>query len=270
MTGGYPVRDCPACGHRFTTYRPPADHAAAIYGDSYFTAGGAGYPDYLASGDLLRALGRRYADRLRRFTGPPGRVLDVGAAAGFVLAGLAERGWAGEGIEPNARMAAHARDRLGLPVHAGTLEGFTAAEPFDLVSFVQVVAHFPDPLAAFRAADRVTKPGGHWLVETWDCQSWTAKLWGRGWHEYSPPSVLHWFTPCSLRAAVGSLGYRQVGGGKSLKWVGAGHAKSLLRHTLGGSPLGRAVGRVAAAVPDRWAVPYPSEDLFWAAFRKPG
>jgi SAM-dependent methyltransferase len=239
-----------------------------VYGDDYFRSGGAGYPDYLADSELLRGRGRRYADLVRRFTGPPGRVLDVGAAAGFLLAGVRDRGWSGEGVEPNDRMAAHGREKLGLTIHTGTLETATPTGPFDLVNFVQVVAHFPDPLAAFRAADRVTRPGGHWLVETWNCDSLTARVWGEGWHEYSPPSVLHWFGKRSLRRALGRLGYRQVGCGTPQKWISAVHAKSLLRHTLAGRPAGRAVLAAANLIPDRLSIPYPSEDLFWAVFRK--
>lgn len=266
---GYPIRDCTTCGHRFAAFHPPADHAANVYGDDYFTAGGAGYSDYLAGEELLRAHGRRYADRVRGCVRRPGRVLDVGSAAGFILAGFADRGWVGEGVEPNARMAAHARERYGLPVHTGTLEDFDSPGPFDLVNFIQVVAHFPDPMAAFRAADRVTRPGGYWLFETWDCGSQAARWWGARWHEYTPPGVLHWFTPPTLRRAVGRFGYRPVAGGRLLKWIGAGHAKSLLDHTLRGSRFGRLVRAAASLVPDRVALPYPADDLFWAVFRKP-
>lgn len=266
---GYPIRDCPACGHRFAAFRPGADHTARVYGDDYFTGGGAGYPDYLAGAELVRAHGRRHAERVRGCV-RPGRVLDVGAAAGFILAGFADRGWAGEGVEPNPGMAEYARKQLGFTVHTGTLDDYSLSAPFDLVNFVQVVAHLPDPMAAFRAADRVTKPGGCWLVETWDCGSLTARLWGTRWHEYTPPGVLHWFTPATLRRAVGQLGYRQVAGGTLVKWIGAGHAKSLLGHTLGGGVVGRAVRAAASVIPDRLALPYPADDLFWAVYRKPG
>jgi SAM-dependent methyltransferase len=195
-------------------------------------------------------------------------MLDVGAAAGFLLDGFRQAGWTGEGVEPNDRMAAHAREVLGLSVHTGTLESLGLSGTFDLISLIQVVAHFPDPMAAFRVADRVTRPGGHWLIETWNSESLTAKVWGRGWHEYSPPSVLHWFSRASLRAALRSLGYRQVGIGTLGKWLSVGHAKSLLRHTLAGSAVGRVVNAAASLLPDRLALPYPSEDLFWAVFRK--
>ena len=85
-----------------------ADHVRNVYGDHYFTGGGAGYPDYLADGELLRERGRGYA-RLIAGATTPGRVLDIGAAAGFVLQGLCDEGWRGAGIEPNAAFWEKAR-----------------------------------------------------------------------------------------------------------------------------------------------------------------
>ena len=64
---------------------------------------------------------------------------------------------------------------------------------------IQVVAHFHDLQSAFSAAAEHTRPGGHWLIETWNCRSLkAARFFGSEWHEYSPPSVLQWFTPTSL------------------------------------------------------------------------
>jgi len=264
----YPIRGCRVCGHQFADYVPPPSHTDVVYGDQYFTGGGAGYADYLAEAELLRARGRRYARLLHRWITPPGRLLDVGAAAGFLLAGFCDQGWTGEGVEPNERMATHARTVLGLSVEATTLEAAQLDRHYDLVSFIQVVAHFPDPLKAFQRADQLTRPGGFWLIETWNSESLTARILGQNWHEYSPPSVLHWFSRRSLRRVLLQLGYRQVGIGTLGKWLNAGHAKSLLQHKLAGTIAGRLVNRVATLFPDHLVIPYPSEDLFWAVFQK--
>lgn len=111
---GIPILDCPACRHRFAGLAPPPSHIDTVYADAYFHGGGAGYPDYLADANLHRQHGRRYGKLLSRFQ-RPGRILDVGAAAGFILQGMTDTGWTGAGIEPNVSMAAFGRDRLGLP-----------------------------------------------------------------------------------------------------------------------------------------------------------
>src|SRR5262249_45645440 len=201
---GHWVRGCTRCGHQAAELRPGPDHIGRTYGDEYFH-GRSGYPDYLAEGALIRAQGRRYAALLQRYV-PLGRVLDVGTAAGFILEALLEAGWTGAGVEPNAHMAALAQQRLGAPIHVGPLEEFESAERFDLVTMIQVIPHFCDLRRALAAAAAVTAPTGWWLIETWNRDDPSALLLGRHWHEYNPPSVLHWFNPAGLRRLVAELG----------------------------------------------------------------
>ncbi len=264
---GHWICECSGCRHRFCALRPDTNHAAQVYDDSYFQGGGAGYPDYFGEADLLVKHGERYGQLLARYT-RPGRVLDVGAAAGFILKGLHNTGWSGKGVEPNARMAQHACSALGLDVQAGALEQLEAGEQFDLVSMVQVVAHFYDIQQAFKAAAAATKPGGYWLIETWNQASFVARMLGPGWHEYSPPSVLHWFSPATLRQFVGQFGFSEVARGKPSKWLNGAHVKSLLGYKLNGSALQHPTAAMLRLMPDDMPIPYPTFDLFWALYRK--
>ena len=99
----------------------------------------------------------------------------------------------GVGLEPNGAMTDFGREDLGLDMRQGTLESFDSSEKFDLVSMIQVVAHFYDPRAAFEKAAGLLDENGCLLIETWDRESVSARVFGKNWHEYSPPSVLHWF-----------------------------------------------------------------------------
>jgi SAM-dependent methyltransferase len=240
------------------------DHVTRTYDDAYFNAGGAGYPDYLAEGDLLRERGRWYARQVACFM-PVGAVLDVGAAAGFLLKGFEDLGWRGEGIEPNATMARHAREALGLSVAAAQLENFDTDRRFGLVTMIQVVAHLEDPRNSVARVAGLLGRGGHLLIETWNCRSLTARLLGSRWHEYSPPSVLHCFSARSLVVLAGGTGFRVVARGRPSKRISAGHAKALLRYKYGEHFL---VSGLLRSVPDRAQLPYPSEDLVWLLLRK--
>lgn len=267
MSHGYGILDCQSCGFRFADLAAPVSHTRETYGDGYFQGGGAGYSDYLGEAQLLREHGRWYARRLARFI-PTGTMLDVGAAAGFVLQGFLDGGWQGEGLEPNAAMAAYARRELGLHVQVGDLESLAADRQFDLVSMIQVVAHFADVRQALSAAAKSTRPGGHWLIETWNKDSLTARLFGRHWHEYSPPSVLRWFAPQTLAALAGQFGFREVARGRPSKWLNGGHAKSLLQYKLTGLPLGKLAAAPLKLLPQRLSLPYPGDDLFWMLLKK--
>ena len=265
--GEYWVRACDTCGHRLAEITPTDDHVARVYDDSYFCGGGAGYADYLSEGSILRAQGRRYGQTVCRHMAP-GVVLDVGAAAGFILLGLQDCGWKGVGIEPNARMAAHARDQLGMQVQAGTLEAFHSSDRFDLVTMIQVMPHFVDPKRSIQIVAEYTKSGGYCLIETWNRASWTAWLFGSRWHEYSPPTVLHWFSPEGLERLMAAFGFHEVERGRPVKWLNGAHAKSLLRYKWNGSAWGRFMGRAVGIIPDWLHIPYPAEDLFWSLFKK--
>jgi SAM-dependent methyltransferase len=264
---GYWIRECQNCYHRFCEIQASEDHAKSVYDDSYFTEGGAGYSDYLAESRLLIEHGEWYGALLQKYT-TPGKMLDVGAAAGFVLRGFTNKGWTGRGVEPNPRMAEYARTTLGLDVQAGTLETFQVNEQFHLVSMVQVIAHFYELRKALQVAADLTEPGGYWLIESWNKDSWMARILGENWHEYSPPSVLHWFSPDTLKRLAALYGFTQVAGGRPSKWLDSGHAKSLVRYKLESSPLGRIGAKAVNLFPDNVSLPYPSFDLFWSLFQK--
>lgn len=266
MKYGYRILECRRCSHRFCGHKPGADHVQAVYGDGYFHGGGAGYPDYLAKGKLLRELGARYARMIAKHA-PPGRVLDVGCAAGFLLRGFVDGGWNGKGVEPNAGMAAYGRVQLGLDLVSMPFEDYPAGERFDLVTLIQVLPHFADPAAAMKKAAGLLHEGGLLLVETWDRKSLTARMFGKNWHEYSPPSVLHWFSRGGLESLAAAHGLAKVAAGRPLKWLDGAHAKSIFTYASG------ALGKIAKPVLDRVVrdgarIPYPSEDVFWMLFRK--
>lgn len=99
----------------------------------------------------------------------PGKLLDVGAAAGFILSGFVDHHWVGDGIEPNAQIATFTQQQLGLNVQTGMLENLSQVlegRTYDLVTMIQVLPHFYDFYRALQSAAEVTNPQGYWLIET--------------------------------------------------------------------------------------------------------
>lgn len=268
---GYWIRACSACGHHFAELQADREsHVRQTYGDDYFFGGGAGYADYLSEAAIVRAHGRRYAEMLRGWMAAPGAVLDVGAAGGFFLQGLVDAGWSGVGVEPNRTLAEYGRSVLSLVIENTALEDFASTRRFDLVTMVQVLPHFIDPRAALIAAAGLTRPDGLLLIESWDRASLTARLFGRRWHEYSPPSVLHWFSRDGLTRLAHATGFAPVAQGRPRKRLNAAHALSLLRHKMGGRGPGTMLVRMLDRIPPDLVIPYPAEDLFWMLFRRTG
>lgn len=257
---GFNLLDCVKCGHRFAEISADEQHVSAIYDDSYFNGGGAGYTDYFAEGEMLRNRGQMYAQKIEKFA-KGGRILDVGAAAGFILQGFTDKGWNGIGLEPNGSMAQFGREKLGLDIRQGSLESFQTDEKFDLISMIQVVAHFYDPITAFQTAANLLKDDGFLLIETWNRESISARIFGKNWHEYSPPSVLQWFSLNGLTEFLKIFGFEKLAHGRPSKKISGEHAKSLLKYRLGDNPL-------LKLIPSKINFPYPSEDLFWALYKK--
>ncbi len=264
---GYPILDCMQCGHRFADVPYNPAHVEAVYGDDYFEGGEAGYSDYLSEGDMLIKRGKYYSKVLEKYTSPA-RILDVGAAAGFLLKGFTESGWQGTGIEPNPKMVQYGRKQLNLDMYSTPLEDFESTELFNLISIIQVLPHLYDLNKGLEKLASLTAPEGYWLIETWNKDSKMARFFGKNWHEYSPPSVLHWFSPDSIRFFGAQHGMEVIATGRPSKKIGAGHAKSLINYKLKDKPLLKSIFSISRVIPDQWEIPYPAEDLFWVLLRK--
>lgn len=269
LAKGYQIYECGNCDYRFCDPGSlESDHVAKQYSDDYFSGGGAGYQDYLAERELLIRHGERYADLLAKYM-PAGELLDVGAAAGFLMRGFANRGWTASGIEANAMMADYANQEFDQSVvDQGTLEGYSPGRQYDVVSLIQVIAHFADLPDALESASRLTKPGGYWLIESWNFQSLTARVLNKHWHEYSPPTVLHWLSPNGLQRMAEKFDMKFVAQGRPRKYLDGEHAKSLLRYRLRGTPIAAVAEYASKLVPDRLQIRYPAEDLFWVLLQK--
>jgi SAM-dependent methyltransferase len=261
----YDIYDCLICNHRFAYIDKNEGHTTVNYTDSYFFEGGTGgYPDYYRESEILYRRGQKYAKILSKNHVKPGRILDVGAAAGFVLKGFIDQGWTGEGIEPNKTMVEYANNELGVNVTQSSLEHFETKENFDCISLIQVIAHFYDLEKALFKITSLLKKDGYLLIETWNRDSITAKIFGWKWHEYSPPTVIHWFTRIDLIRYLENSGFRLVKKGRLLKKINSGHAKSLILEKVSNKIL----KKILNLIPNRINIIYPSEDLFYLLLQK--
>jgi SAM-dependent methyltransferase len=176
---------------------------------------------------------------------------------------MANKGWAGLGVEPNQGLVKYAQESLGIHSICSSFESFAAERQFDAVSMIQVISHVVNTRQAIVKAAQLLLPGGLLLIETWDRRSWTARLLGRRWHEYSPPSVLHWFTRTRLEGLLSECGLEVIESGRPRRWIQMGHAKSLVRHKYG-----HLASTALAWLPAKLQVPYIGDDLIYVLVRK--
>ena len=99
---------------------------------------------------------------LRTLTPQALSVLDVGCGWGTGFLRMGKKQYSEiVGIEPNEVQATQARNPVGVKVYNEPYSDECFAENrFDVITFIQVMEHLPDPLAAMRAAHIHLKPGG--------------------------------------------------------------------------------------------------------------
>ena len=206
IKNGYSIQKCQKCNHLYAGFKSTLADVHKIYSDDYFLKGGDGYPDYTKEMRLLIRHGEYYARKIKKYINP-GVVLDVGSAAGFILKGFENMGWEGIGLEPNASMIKYGKEVLEVKLQQGTLESVHLDQKFDLIIMIQVIAHLFDLQSSLMNINSLLKEGGHILIETWNSNSLTAKLFGKHWHEFSPPRTLNYFSKITLDKLMGMYGF---------------------------------------------------------------
>jgi SAM-dependent methyltransferase len=266
---GFRVFRCVQCGVGFYSGTPGATERRALYSRTYFTEGGAGYPDYVGDQTTHRRQARYYLRQFKRRGISTGRLLDVGCATGFFLDEARLQGWDVYGYDISDYAVQHARDVLGLPV---VCDDFVDAEvqegSFDLVTLFNVFEHLPSPWALEEKLARVTRPGGHLAIETWDRSSLVARLLRGRWHQYAPPSVLFYHDRASLLQLFSSSRWRLVGYGRSIKWISLEHGISVLRGAAKPGLRTRILTRIAQSPLGSVYLPYGLGDLVLAIFQR--
>jgi 2-polyprenyl-3-methyl-5-hydroxy-6-metoxy-1,4-benzoquinol methylase len=230
---GHGVFECRSCGLIFRGDLPTPDELLSIYAANYFqrdvSDGADGYDDYLSDELEHRLTARRRVEKLAHAVAP-GRLLDVGAAAGFFMDEARGRGWEVRGIDVSPDMSAWGREQLGLDLATGLFQSSDyAGDSFDAVTMWDYIEHSIDPAADFSRASEVLRPGGILMLSTGDAASVVARVSGRRWHLLTPRHHNFFFTPATLKRYLAESGFELL----SLRHPGAHYSLRYIAHKLG-------------------------------------
>jgi len=195
---------CADCGLAFSVekHKPVSAYAPGLERGIYVSAKTKLFASAL--GWLERALPGR------------GRLLDLGCAGGELLRAAAARGWRGEGVEIDARLADLAAGS-GCVVHRRPVEecGLDGGA-YGAVTVFEVFSQMAAPAAAAAEIFRLLKPGGAVYIREFNAGFHLPllRLQRGGLFKYLGlrPAVLHDFnfTPRSLRVLLERAGFREV------------------------------------------------------------
>jgi 2-polyprenyl-3-methyl-5-hydroxy-6-metoxy-1,4-benzoquinol methylase len=135
------------------------------------------------------------------------------------------------GIEPNEVQATQARNSVRVQVYNEPYSDECFAENrFDVITFIQVMEHLPDPLAAMRAAYRHLKPGGMLVIEVPSFNNprvLLSRLTRISWFVRSDfiPTHISYFTAKTLSTCVRKSGFvvKKIQIGNYAAKMGLGH-----------------------------------------------
>jgi len=201
------VYKCGGCNLLFVWPLPNNPHE--LYSPDYFSGAscGFGYVDYDRDKATMLDTFNIYLDKIEKFSGTKGKLLDVGAATGYFLELASRRGWEVYGVEVSDYAAKKAREK-GIRVITGTWEDANFKEDyFDAICFWDVIEHLPDPNAALSHASKLIKSKGIIAFSTPDAGSMTAKLLGRYWHLLVPPEHLFLFNKQNIDDLLRNNGF---------------------------------------------------------------
>ncbi len=141
--------------------------------------------------------------------GARGRLLDVGAGSGWLVAQMQALGWRAEGLDfdPAAVERARARAR-GLTMHCGALaeQRFPDAS-FDAIAMSHSIEHVHDPVAWLAEAYRILCPGGRLALATPNSASMLHRRFREHWFALDPPRHLQLFNRAALDTALRRAGF---------------------------------------------------------------
>ena len=139
-----------------------------------------------------------------------GRILDIGAAAGFFLKVAKDRGWETYGIEPSRYLSEFGNKHYKANIHCGTVEDITRfPQQMDVVTLWDVLEHTFDPMDTLARCNRYLRPGGLIAVNYPNIGNWMARLAGRRyWFILSVH--LYYFTPITIAEMLRRNGFAVV------------------------------------------------------------
>lgn len=130
-----------------------------------------------------------------------GKILDIGCNAGQFLDEI--QGFERYGIDRSPSHGNIAKKKYGENIFIGTFEDYPAPNfLFDCITLQDVLDHIVNPLEALKKCNRLLKPGGILVIKVHDMSSLCARIMGRKFYAFIPPTHLFYFNRTALAMAL--------------------------------------------------------------------
>jgi hypothetical protein len=269
---GFELVSCSTCGMLMRRLLPTRDELEEIYAPEYFEYRPEnpvdGYADYRGDAEQHRETARRRLALIERFAPSRGRLLDVGAAAGFFVDEAIRNGWDAEGIDIAGHVVDWGRRELDVPLRVGDLSTVEGSGSYTVVTMWDYIEHSLDPVADLARSNDLLVPDGIVALSTGDLDSLAARLSRSRWHLLTPRHHNFFFSARTLARLLERAGF-------DLVWRGHPGSRYSLAHLVYKLDRGARISvtaavarRVAGSRVGRYSVPLNLFDIVTVVARK--
>jgi 2-polyprenyl-3-methyl-5-hydroxy-6-metoxy-1,4-benzoquinol methylase len=159
----YDVIMCDKCGYAHVMPLPTIEDVNEFYGKDYYVTI---KPEMLSNYEKsLDWFNQMYDDRFEIFeknTSKPGRVLDIGAGAGYFLKRAKERSWQYVGIEASRAACEYAEKYNKVTIINDFIENISVSDvgQFDAINISEVLEHVINPVDVLKKCCKFLKDDG--------------------------------------------------------------------------------------------------------------
>ncbi len=217
--GEHKILRCASCTFMWLYPRPNVHELHSVYDDSYFKNSHFfedvsqlyGYYDYLEERFMKQSayqgLLRNIKKQLNSFEPGKSRLLDIGCGLGYLLDVAHDEGFQVRGVEFNRAAAERLRSKFVFPVYSGDVLDFKD-EPFDVITLMDVIEHFLEPMRSVAHIRDLLKPGGLLVLTTMDCDGIVSRLLGTRIEDFRRVREhVFFFTRRSIRDLLQKYGF---------------------------------------------------------------
>jgi Methyltransferase domain len=224
---GFELVSCVNCGLLMRERLPDRSELKEIYAPDYFKLDAAhpvdGYVDYVADADRHRETAQRRLALMGRFASAPGKLLDVGAAAGFFVDEAIRAGWDAEGVDVASHLVEWGRRELGAPLRVGEISQVQGPDTYAAITMWDYIEHSLDPVGELAICNELLEPRGLIALSTGDRDSVVARLSRSHWHLLTPRHHNFFFSEGTLGRLLDRQGFEVVWSGHPGARYSVGH-----------------------------------------------
>jgi 2-polyprenyl-3-methyl-5-hydroxy-6-metoxy-1,4-benzoquinol methylase len=204
---------CSDCEFIFSDPMPDSKTLNELYGKSYFICDSEEqmkYQDYHKEEKGIRKSSEKRLGWISKYINPPGKLLDIGCAAGYFMDTAVNHGWEVYGTDISEYCINFAKGNFKeiRPFYGPLKKHKFDDNFFDIITMWDVLEHLPDPLDEMKEVNRILKPGGILVIMTPNIKSMIAKVTGKKWILYQSPHIhLTYFSPDSSRLLIDKTGF---------------------------------------------------------------